>query len=200
MTAAMLTRKVTMYGAPCVLACDGRCDKAWGINRRPKRQLSADVDDYVFLGDAELGTVGERTTWEGGEGRPSNLALRPEDSARMNKWCARECKRCTVVGPSDPIRLRDLRSPLPNIPRTKKQGRRMKPPAGFTKAELVGCVERELRLRERAYPGWIARGRMTETKATAEIAAMRAVLAVVVEALEAATPTQADLFGGKSWK
>lgn len=49
-------------------------------------------------------------------------------------------------------------------------------------AEQVDCVRRELRMRERAYPRWIAAGKMTQAKADAEIAAMTAVLATVEEA------------------
>lgn len=40
----------------------------------------------------------------------------------------------------------------------------------------VACVKREIGMRERVYPNWIARNRMTQQKADAEIAAMRAVL------------------------
>lgn len=40
----------------------------------------------------------------------------------------------------------------------------------------IACVEREIRLRERVYPNWIAHGRMTKAKADSEIATMRAVL------------------------
>ncbi len=39
----------------------------------------------------------------------------------------------------------------------------------------LACVYRETALRERVYPRWVAAGRMTQAKADAEIAAMKAV-------------------------
>jgi hypothetical protein len=52
-------------------------------------------------------------------------------------------------------------------------------PAGFDAGQLVACVERELGMRRRVYPGWIARGRMSEENATREISTMTAVLTVL---------------------
>jgi hypothetical protein len=43
-------------------------------------------------------------------------------------------------------------------------------------ADQIACVKRELAMRDRAYPKFIAAGRMTQQKADSEIAAMRAVL------------------------
>lgn len=43
-------------------------------------------------------------------------------------------------------------------------------------AEQIACVERELRMRARVYPGWVAAGRMTRERAEAETRAMEAVL------------------------
>jgi len=93
-----------------VLTCDGRCDKAWGINGRPKlfyqaeegppRRLEAgeeprEADDYVYVRDSELGTApgpGETVgISEGSDMKPSAEPI--ADGERMNKWCARECER-----------------------------------------------------------------------------------------------------------
>lgn len=41
--------------------------------------------------------------------------------------------------------------------------------------EQVACVEREIKMRERAYPRWVEGGRMTQAKADAEVRAMKAV-------------------------
>ena len=46
----------------------------------------------------------------------------------------------------------------------------------FTTADLVGCVQRELRMREQVYGRRVAELKMTPTKAGLEIAMMRAVL------------------------
>lgn len=42
--------------------------------------------------------------------------------------------------------------------------------------EQVACIERELRYRQRVYPDWVSRGRMTWNKAREELRRMEAVL------------------------
>ena len=66
-------------------------------------------------------------------------------------------------------------------------------PDGWTRAQLISCVEREIKLRGQAYPRWIDQGRLTPEKALAEINAMRAVLAVLRQ-LPAEPPVQGGLF------
>ena len=69
----MIFRNVTAYGRPATIACDARCDKAWGWNARPKVQLSDDPDDVEWLADGELGdapTVSSIS--EGGDGKPQH--------------------------------------------------------------------------------------------------------------------------------
>jgi len=41
--------------------------------------------------------------------------------------------------------------------------------------EQINCVEREIRLRQNAYPRWIEKGRMKQDKADREIETMKAV-------------------------
>ncbi len=93
------------------VACDRRCDKAWGINGRPQRQLSEDPDDYVFLSDNELGTAPfPSTTAESADMKPSATShLGP-----LNKWCVRECERSVMVDAGEPIELPDFDHPKPN--------------------------------------------------------------------------------------
>ena len=43
-------------------------------------------------------------------------------------------------------------------------------------ADQVACVRREIAMRERAYPGFVRSGRLTQEKADRELATMRAVL------------------------
>ncbi len=50
-------------------------------------------------------------------------------------------------------------------------------------AQQIGCVKREIAMRRRVYPRWVADGRLIQSKADAEIAAMEAVLATL-QALE----------------
>jgi hypothetical protein len=40
----------------------------------------------------------------------------------------------------------------------------------------IACIEREIAMRERVYPNWVASGRMSQAKADAELLAMRAAL------------------------
>lgn len=70
--------------------------------------------------------------------------------------------------------------------------------AGFTREQLLAVVDREIRLRERSYPGWVARGRMSANKMRDEIAGMKAVRAALAQ-LPSAPPAQAGLFadGGR---
>lgn len=112
-------------GQPVTIACDGRCDKAWGVNGRPRKHLSGDpdepgigidehcrrADDHVFLSDDALGEApADPGTYEGGEGKPPGAR-----SGGHNKWCARECERSALVPAGDPIVLPDLTSPAPNM-------------------------------------------------------------------------------------
>jgi hypothetical protein len=62
---------------------------------------------------------------------------------------------------------------------------------------LIECVEREIRLRQRAYPHWVARGRMSQAKADAEISLMQEVLAFLhAHAPKPVPPAQGEMFGG----
>jgi hypothetical protein len=45
----------------------------------------------------------------------------------------------------------------------------------ITMADRLACVDRELALRRRVYPRWVAAGRMTQAKADREIELMQAV-------------------------
>lgn len=110
----MLTKNIVWFGNAAIIACDGKCDKAWGINNRPRKQFSDDPDDYVFLSDDEIGEApGDPGTYEGGDGKPSATPLK--DARQMNRWCCRECERCVLLSPSEPIVVRDLQRPEPNL-------------------------------------------------------------------------------------
>ena len=84
----MLAKTVLYFGQPSCLCCDGICAKAWGINNRPREQLSDNEVDYAYLADSELGEApADPGTYEGGFAKPV------EPHERLNKWCARECER-----------------------------------------------------------------------------------------------------------
>lgn len=108
-----MEKVIQYYGQSAKVACDEKCNKAWGINNRPKNQLSNDDDDYEFLADSELGEAPEDPgTYEGGHGKPYNKQGIP------NKWCVRECERCSISKSGEshlPLALRDFSVRRPNI-------------------------------------------------------------------------------------
>lgn len=46
----------------------------------------------------------------------------------------------------------------------------------MTETDKLKCVERELRLRKKVYPRWVAEGRMTQQQAEHEIDCMQAIV------------------------
>lgn len=60
--------------------------------------------------------------------------------------------------------------------------------------EMLACVDREIKMRERVYPEWTKLGRMTEKKAVHELDTMKDVRRVIA-ALPVEPVAQADLFG-----
>lgn len=109
---------ITYMSQKAKVACDGNCGKAWGVNTRPKRQLSDDPDDYVYLADSELGDAPINPgTYEGGHAKPESVAEFP------NKWCVRECERCEMSAPGKwelPLVLPDMEHPEPNMKQVGK--------------------------------------------------------------------------------
>lgn len=91
MTERILVKAIVFCGRTVVLACDGLCDKAWGIADRPRVD---DVDlDSPMLPDDQLGTAPtDLGTYEGGDTKPVGDA--PD---RQNRWCARSCERSRML-------------------------------------------------------------------------------------------------------
>jgi hypothetical protein len=84
----MPTKLITFFNKKAIIGCDGKCDKAWGVNNRPK----IEVDGIVYMkSDDELGQAPlDPWTREGGVGKPRHgIDL-------LNKWCCRECERCAI--------------------------------------------------------------------------------------------------------
>jgi hypothetical protein len=80
---------ITYFNQPAKVACDEKCNKAWGVNSRPRVYLSEKEDDYEMLSDDELPDAPlDPGTYEGGHAKPATPLSAP------NKWCVRECERC----------------------------------------------------------------------------------------------------------
>lgn len=104
---------ITYFGEPAKVACDEKCNKAWGRNRRPTNELSDDPDDYEYLSDNELPEAPIHPgTYEGGDRKPVNKIDIP------NRWCIRECERCCISNPGQyeqPLALKDFSTRIKNI-------------------------------------------------------------------------------------
>ena len=108
----MIQRNITYFGQQIIVACDEKCNKAWGINNRPKIQFDDNnEDDYAYLSDDELNEAPiDPGTYEGFE-----MSGKPEiKEERLNKWCIRECER-SYRGQL-PIELKDFSKKIYNIP------------------------------------------------------------------------------------
>ena len=109
-----------------VVACDGRCEKAWGINGRPKVDLSDVADDCAWVPDQNLrnapGPGQTAILSEGGhlKPNPSNAAWKLQ-----SKWCLRECERSVWVKPGELPALPDFTRPLQNIPEEERRSRQL---------------------------------------------------------------------------
>lgn len=86
---------ITYFSEKAKVCCDGKCNKAWGINNRPRFYLDINNHaDFQWLADAELGEApADPGTYEGSDGKPKSVSEFP------NKWCVRECERCNMSGP-----------------------------------------------------------------------------------------------------
>lgn len=78
----MLISKKIAFGQEVLIACDGRCEKAWGKQLRPTT-LSGNRE---YLSDNEIGLAPENPGTSEGE------CFKPTDK-QHNKWCFRECER-----------------------------------------------------------------------------------------------------------
>jgi len=107
----MKTKNIVYFGNKAVIACDEKCEKAWGINSRKTIQLDENnEDDYAYLSDDELDIAPvDPGTYEGGYAKPEN------DEEKLNKWCCRECERCCMGGPDELIIFPDFSKRIYNI-------------------------------------------------------------------------------------
>lgn len=95
----ILKTPIIFFGRWMMAVCDRQCEKAFGINSRPK--IMSDDDDIVWFADGEVPEAPANPgTYEGGHGKP----FHPE---AHNKWCVRECERCEIVKSGTAIRYPD---------------------------------------------------------------------------------------------
>ena len=108
-----MEKQIVFFGHLAKVACDEKCNKAWGSNHRPKNQLSNNPDDFEWLSDNELGDAPvDPGTEEGSDRKPIS------DNQKGNRWCVRECERCAMsdIGDYDkPLSLPDFSKRITNI-------------------------------------------------------------------------------------
>jgi hypothetical protein len=107
----LLTTKIQYSGKRCMVVCDHKCSKAWGINGNRPRINFDDVDDHVWLADNEVDEEAPKNpgTYEGGQGKPF-------EPTYHNKWCARQCERSNIVGVGEEIACLDFSHRIYNQP------------------------------------------------------------------------------------
>lgn len=110
MSEVRLSTEIVYFGQPCVIACDAKCDKAWGMNARPTSPNSLAEDDFEYFSDDELGEAPEVSDIEEGD---HNKPVYLIDA--HNKWCARECERSVIIGLGEKAILPDFSQRLQNI-------------------------------------------------------------------------------------
>ena len=109
---------ITYCGQPMKVSCDRNCGKAWGVNQRPNVVLDdSNEEDFAYLADGELGEApADPGTYEGDHAKPES----PDDFP--NKWCVRECERCSSSKPGEsdkPLGIQDFSARVYNIPRPR---------------------------------------------------------------------------------
>ena len=106
------TKEILYCGRKQITGCDGKCQKAWGMNSRPTRELSTtDINDYIFEKDSVLERApNDPGTSEGDHGKPWG-----DQHIKLNKWCVRECERSATVPVGEDLIIPDLENPEPNI-------------------------------------------------------------------------------------
>lgn len=94
-----------------ILACDGKCHKAFSFDSRPRVQVGpeSDPNDFAYLADDEVGEAPPDN------GRPQA----PEQ--RLGRWCYRECERSVIVQVGEPVALPDFSRRRYNIPASDPQ-------------------------------------------------------------------------------
>jgi hypothetical protein len=124
----MPSKDIVYFGRHTTTHCDGRCDKAWGINGRPHvffdaagkpslKPVDDGYDNNAMVPDHLLGEApADPGTYEGGYGKPDMVEVNANPDL-MNKWCVRECERNSTT--PEPIRTFDTFRF--NMPSTQEQ-------------------------------------------------------------------------------
>jgi len=95
----LIKKEIRTFDKKEIVACDAKCNKAWGICQRPKKVLDEkEPDNFYFLPDGALGKAPEDPgEYEGRCAKPTN------DKERLNKWCVRQCERSLRMKINDNI-------------------------------------------------------------------------------------------------
>lgn len=106
-----ITAPFMTFGNVSILACDGKCKNARGLQRRPKMLLDAtNPADFALLSDAELAVfeaLGRET--------PRDVD-QPKRPCEMNEWCLWKCERSSTFLAGQELVLKDFRKRQYNMP------------------------------------------------------------------------------------
>ena len=90
----MIAKSIIYFENKCILICDGKCNKAWGMNNRKEK------DSGEYYKDNELKTAPVNPgTYEGGHAKPK------DNEQILNKWCCRECEISKMVKDNEDFEL-----------------------------------------------------------------------------------------------
>ena len=107
----MLVGAGNYFDEPMACVCDGRCEKAWGMNDRPKISVGAGEDDWAYWADDELPTAPEYPgSSEGGQCKPTSHLER-----MRSKWCWRQCERSRIHKPGERVCIPDFSRRMYNL-------------------------------------------------------------------------------------
>ena len=91
------SRTIIYFDRQTRVWCDGKCEKAWGINGRNYHPDDTMFTDEEMVGDAPANPG----TYEGRDAKPT--AYPDPNKHVLNKWCIRECERCEMLPYEDAV-------------------------------------------------------------------------------------------------
>ena len=111
-----MEKEITYYGAPAKVGCDEKCNKAWGINNRPRVYLDiSETQIFGLEGTSIYPDIEDDINVDNYE----NDDAKPTCKSEMgNRWCVRECERCQMSEygkHNEPLKIKDFNQRFYNM-------------------------------------------------------------------------------------